>query len=177
MNCFLGGKQSYLRDFSTSFNREVRQFFPFFLTPFPLFSSYFPPRFFPFFPFLIVIIEVDSFTSKGELALLSIFQIQFLAIFKSIWSMFSVKKIVFVIYPFIYLFIYLFVYLFYNSIIFFIQVRILTEPKNALIPQYQMLFGMDKVNIGGATREGGGLRGEGRQGSTRGVRAQLEGEA
>ena len=25
-------------------------------------------------------------------------------------------------------------------------VRILTEPKNALIPQYQMLFGMDKVN-------------------------------
>ena len=24
-------------------------------------------------------------------------------------------------------------------------VRILTEPKNALIPQYQMLFGMDKV--------------------------------
>lgn len=24
-------------------------------------------------------------------------------------------------------------------------VRILTEPKNALVPQYQMLFGMDKV--------------------------------
>ena len=24
-------------------------------------------------------------------------------------------------------------------------VRILTEPKNALIPQYQMLLGMDKV--------------------------------
>lgn len=24
-------------------------------------------------------------------------------------------------------------------------VRILTEPKNALIPQFQMLFGMDKV--------------------------------
>ncbi len=28
-----------------------------------------------------------------------------------------------------------------------LQVRILTEPKNALVPQYQMLFGMDKVNI------------------------------
>merc|ERR1712107_94812 len=26
-------------------------------------------------------------------------------------------------------------------------VRILTEPKNALIPQYQMLFGMDKVEL------------------------------
>ena len=26
-------------------------------------------------------------------------------------------------------------------------VRILTEPKNALIPQYQMLFGMDKVTL------------------------------
>merc|ERR1712012_214054 len=26
-------------------------------------------------------------------------------------------------------------------------VRILTEPKNALIPQYQMLFGMDKVDL------------------------------
>ena len=25
-------------------------------------------------------------------------------------------------------------------------VRILTEPKNALIPQYQMMFGMDKVS-------------------------------
>ena len=25
--------------------------------------------------------------------------------------------------------------------------RILTEPKNALIPQYQMLFGMDKVEL------------------------------
>ena len=25
-------------------------------------------------------------------------------------------------------------------------VRILTEPKNALVPQYQMLFGMDKVS-------------------------------
>ena len=25
--------------------------------------------------------------------------------------------------------------------------RILTEPKNALIPQYQMLFGMDKVDL------------------------------
>ena len=25
-------------------------------------------------------------------------------------------------------------------------VRILTEPQNALIPQYQMLFGMDKVS-------------------------------
>lgn len=25
-------------------------------------------------------------------------------------------------------------------------VRILTEPKNALIPQFQMLFGMDKVS-------------------------------
>ena len=24
-------------------------------------------------------------------------------------------------------------------------VRILTEPRNALVPQYQMLFGMDKV--------------------------------
>jgi ATP-dependent protease Clp ATPase subunit len=28
-----------------------------------------------------------------------------------------------------------------------LQVRILTEPKNALVPQYQMLFGMDKVYI------------------------------
>merc|ERR1712098_615195 len=26
-------------------------------------------------------------------------------------------------------------------------VRILTEPKNALVPQYQMLFGMDKVEL------------------------------
>ena len=26
-------------------------------------------------------------------------------------------------------------------------VRILTEPKNALVPQYQMLFGMDKVQL------------------------------
>jgi ATP-dependent Clp protease ATP-binding subunit ClpX len=26
-------------------------------------------------------------------------------------------------------------------------VRILTEPKNALVPQYQMLFGMDKVAL------------------------------
>merc|ERR1711874_380529 len=26
-------------------------------------------------------------------------------------------------------------------------IRILTEPKNALIPQYQMLFGMDKVDL------------------------------
>ena len=26
-------------------------------------------------------------------------------------------------------------------------VRILTEPRNALVPQYQMLFGMDKVRI------------------------------
>ena len=26
-------------------------------------------------------------------------------------------------------------------------VRILTEPKNALVPQYQMLFGMDKVDL------------------------------
>ena len=25
-------------------------------------------------------------------------------------------------------------------------VEILTQPRNALIPQYQMLFGMDKVN-------------------------------
>ena len=25
-------------------------------------------------------------------------------------------------------------------------VRILTEPKNALVPQFQMLFGMDKVS-------------------------------
>jgi ATP-dependent protease Clp ATPase subunit len=25
-------------------------------------------------------------------------------------------------------------------------VRILTEPRNAMVPQYQMLFGMDKVN-------------------------------
>jgi ATP-dependent Clp protease ATP-binding subunit ClpX len=25
-------------------------------------------------------------------------------------------------------------------------VRILTEPRNALVPQYQMLFGMDKVS-------------------------------
>merc|ERR1712228_719003 len=28
-----------------------------------------------------------------------------------------------------------------------ILVRILTEPKNALVPQYQMLFGMDKVEL------------------------------
>ena len=26
-------------------------------------------------------------------------------------------------------------------------VRILTEPRNALVPQYQMLFGMDKVRL------------------------------
>ena len=26
-------------------------------------------------------------------------------------------------------------------------VRILTEPRNALVPQYQMLFGMDKVRF------------------------------
>merc|ERR1719416_229609 len=26
-------------------------------------------------------------------------------------------------------------------------VRILSEPKNALVPQYQMLFGMDKVDL------------------------------
>lgn len=26
-------------------------------------------------------------------------------------------------------------------------VRILTEPKNALVPQFQMLFGMDKVDL------------------------------
>ena len=29
----------------------------------------------------------------------------------------------------------------------FYSFRILTEPKNALIPQYQMLFGMDKVEL------------------------------
>ena len=26
-------------------------------------------------------------------------------------------------------------------------VRILTEPRNALVPQYQMLFSMDKVSV------------------------------
>jgi ATP-dependent Clp protease ATP-binding subunit ClpX len=26
-------------------------------------------------------------------------------------------------------------------------VRILSEPRNAMVPQYQMLFGMDKVSI------------------------------
>ena len=36
-------------------------------------------------------------------------------------------------------------------------VRILTEPQNALIPQYQMLFGMDKVS-GAAQGRSGNIR-------------------
>ena len=33
------------------------------------------------------------------------------------------------------------------SVLILLLYRILTEPKNALIPQYQMLFGMDKVEL------------------------------
>ena len=33
----------------------------------------------------------------------------------------------------------------FHSLNEYMLVRILTEPKNALVPQYQMLFGMDKV--------------------------------
>jgi len=35
----------------------------------------------------------------------------------------------------------------FHSLNEYMLVRILTEPKNALIPQYQMLFGMDKVDL------------------------------
>jgi len=55
-------------------------------------------------------------------------------------------------------------------------VRILTEPKNALIPQYQMLFGMDKVDL---TFTEGALRAISRKAiskktGARGLRAILE---
>merc|ERR1719351_625563 len=55
-------------------------------------------------------------------------------------------------------------------------VRILTEPKNALIPQYQMLFGMDKVDL---TFTEGALRVIARNAiskktGARGLRAMLE---
>lgn len=55
-------------------------------------------------------------------------------------------------------------------------VRILTEPKNALIPQYQMMFGMDKVEI---TFTGGALKSIARRAiqkktGARGLRAILE---
>merc|ERR1711981_233373 len=55
-------------------------------------------------------------------------------------------------------------------------VRILTEPKNALVPQYQMLFGMDKVDL---TFTDGALRVIARKAiskktGARGLRAILE---
>merc|ERR1712226_702904 len=55
-------------------------------------------------------------------------------------------------------------------------VRILTEPKNALIPQYQMLFGMDKVDLNftpGALNEISKLA-ISRKTGARGLRAILE---
>ncbi|XP_043200844.1 ATP-dependent Clp protease ATP-binding subunit clpX-like, mitochondrial isoform X1 [Amphibalanus amphitrite] len=55
-------------------------------------------------------------------------------------------------------------------------VRILTEPQNALIPQYQMLFGMDKVDLTfspGALRSIAALAMERRTGA-RGLRAIVE---
>lgn len=55
-------------------------------------------------------------------------------------------------------------------------VRILTEPQNALIPQYQMLFGMDKVDLsfsGGALKSIAAMAMERRTGA-RGLRAIVE---
>jgi len=55
-------------------------------------------------------------------------------------------------------------------------VRILTEPKNALVPQYQMLFGMDKVELNftpGALTEIARLA-ISRKTGARGLRAILE---
>ncbi len=55
-------------------------------------------------------------------------------------------------------------------------VRILTEPQNALVPQYQMMFGMDKVDL---TFTEGALQGIARQAirkktGARGLRSILE---